>query len=120
MDGHVVIQINLAFERPATVRAAVRRLSGVDPHVNGQRSLGGESLAAFTTVVGLLVGVRSHVDLQLLARQEHFAANVAEVRPLSVCVNLLVLSQRPGKFKTPPANLTAVRSFPRVSHLVAG
>lgn len=120
MDRHVVIQISLAFEGPATVWAAVRSLSGVDSHVNCQRPLGGESSAAFAAAVRLLIGVSSHVDLQLLARQEHFAANVTEVRPLSVRVNLLMLSQRPRKFETPSANLTAVRSLPRVGHLVAG
>lgn len=79
VDGDMVVQISLALERPATVRAAVRRLSGVDPHVNRQRSLGGESFAAFTAVERLLVGVRPHVNLQLFARQEHLAAYVAEV-----------------------------------------
>lgn len=120
VDRQVVVQVNLAFEGPATVRAAVRCLSRVDPHVNRQRTFGAESLAAFAAVVRLLVGVPPHVDLQLLARQEHFAADVTEVRSLSVCVNLLVLLQSPGKFETPPAHLTDVRSFLRVRHLVAG
>lgn len=120
VDSHVIVQMKLSLEGPATVRAAVRCLPCVDPHMNGQRSSGGEPLAALGAAIRLLVGMRPQVDLQLLVGQEHFAADVAEVRPLSVRVDLLMLPQRPGEFETPPTDPTAVWSLLRVGHLVAG
>lgn len=120
MHRHVVVQMDFTFEGPATVWAAVRCLPRVDPYVNRQGSLRAESLPTLATLVRLLIGVRSHVDLQLLARQEHFAAHVAEVWTIPLRVNLLVLSERAQKFETPPTTLTAVWSLLDVGHLVAG
>lgn len=120
VDRHVVVQVSLPFEGPAAVRTAVRCLPGVDPHVDGQRPPGGETLPAAVAAVRLLVGVRPHVDDKLLAGQEHLAADVAEVRSLSVHVNLLVLLQSGGQLEAPLTDLASVGSFSRVRHLVAG
>lgn len=120
MHRHVTGEMKLAFERPTAVRAVVRSLPGVDPHVNRKRCLGGEPFATFAADVRLVFGVTLHVDLQLLAGQEHLATDVAEVQALSVRVNLLVLSQRPNELETAPADPTAMRSFSSMGHLVAG
>lgn len=119
VDLHVIVQVNLALEGPATVWAVVRRLASVDPGVDGQLAFGAEALPTLAAVERLLLGVGPEVDLQLLAAQEHFAADVAEVRPLSVGVDLLMLSQRPWKLEAPPADLAAVWSLLGVGHLVA-
>lgn len=111
--------MRLAFKGPAAFGAAVRHFSGVDPHVDGQRSFGGEAFAAFAAVVRLFLRVRPHVDLQLLVGQEHLAANVAEVRAISVRVDLLVSFQSSEKFETLPAHVAAVTSLPGVGQLVA-
>lgn len=79
VDPEVVQQIGLSLEGPAAVRTAVRRLPRVDPHVDGQRAFGGEPFATLAAVEGLLLAVRPQVDLQLLARQKHLAADVTEV-----------------------------------------
>lgn len=119
VDPEVVEQIGLSLEGPAAVRAAVRRLPRVDPHVDGQRAFGGEGLAALAAIEGFLLAVRPQVDLQLLAGQKHLAADVTEVRSLSVHVYLLMLSQSPCELETPPADLTAMWSLLRVCHPVA-
>lgn len=120
VDLHVIVQVNLALEGPATVWTVVRCLPSVDPGVDGQLALGAEPLPTLAAVERLLLGMGPEVDLQLLAGQEHFAADVAEVRPLSVCVDLLMLSQRPWKFEAPPTDPAAVWSLLGVGHLVAG
>lgn len=91
VGGDMVVQVALALEGPPTVRAAVRCFSGVDPHVNGQCSLCVKPASTLVAAVGFLISVCPHVDLQLLAGQEHLAADVAQVRSLSVHVDLLML-----------------------------
>lgn len=119
VDGQVVVQVGLPLEGPAAVRAAVRRLPRVHAHVHRQRPPGGEAPPTLLAVEGLLVGVRPHVDEQLLAGQEHLAADVAQERALPVGVDLLVLLQRGGQLEAPPTHLAGVGSLRRVGLLVA-
>lgn len=120
VDHEVLVEVALAFEGVAAVRAAVRRLSSVDPQVHGQPPLGGEAPPTLVAAVGPLIGVRPHVDDELLAGQEHLAADVAEVRALPLRVDLLVLLQGAGELEAPPTDLTGVGPLPGVRHLVAG
>lgn len=117
--SHVVVQVRLAFEEAAALGAAVGRFVGVDAHVGIQFAVGYEAFVAYGAGKRPVVAVRLHVGGQAAARHEGLAADVAEVRPLSHRVDLLVRLQRVGEFEALPADLAAVAPLPRVSGPVA-